>query len=83
MTPEAEIALAALAFTVLAAIAGLIWRASDQNSKVKHLEESYVAIHRRIDDLERQLIALDKTLAVLVDRASPPPSPRTRPPPTD
>lgn len=80
MTAEAEIALAALAFTVFCAIAGLIWRAATQNAKVTHLEASYVAIHRRIDDLEKALNKLELTLAVLVDRSSPAPSPRTRPP---
>jgi cell division protein FtsB len=69
MTPEAEIALAALAFTVFCAIAGLIWRASDQNSRVKHQEAAYVAIHRRIDDLEKSIAKLELTLAVLVDRS--------------
>ena len=73
MNPEAEIALAALAFTIFAALAGLIWRAATQNAKVEHLEASYVAIHRRIDDLEKSLTKLELTLAVLVDR-SPPPS---------
>jgi len=73
MTPEAEIAIAGLAFTIFCAIAGLIWRTAIQHAKVTHLEAAYIAIHRRIDDLEKSLAKLELTLAVLVDR-SPTPS---------
>lgn len=85
MTPEAEIVLSGLVFTVFCSIAGLIWRAALQHGKLTHLEAAYVAIHRRLDETKEQLIALDKTLAVLVDRGAPvpPPSPRSRAPNRD
>ena len=84
MSPEAEIALAALAFTVFCALAGLIWRAATQHAKVTHLEAAYVAIHRRLDELEKTVQDGLKSLELAMARAgldaAPPPSPRSRVP---
>jgi hypothetical protein len=84
MTPEAEIALAALAFTIFCAIASLIWRAAIQHAKQMHLEDSYVAIHSRLDGFRTDIQLLREALigsGIPINPAAlPPPSPRSRVP---
>jgi hypothetical protein len=82
MTPEAEIALAGLAFTVFCALAGLIWKAATQHAKQMHLEDSYVAIHSRLDGFRTDIQLLREALIgsgiPLTQVSLPPPSPRSR-----
>lgn len=83
MSPEAEIALAALAFTVFCALAGLIWKAAVQNTKVTQQEKTYVAIHKRLDEFGVELGQFKTDLLVAlalngIRMNDPAPSPRSR-----
>lgn len=85
MTPEAEIALAALAFTVFCALGTLIWRVAIAHGKQEHLEDSYVAIHSRLDGFRTEIQLLREALIgsgipLIPTALPPPPSPRSRVP---
>ncbi len=49
MTPEIAIGLCGLCVTIFGALGTLIWRMAIQHAKQEHLQDSYVAIHSRLD----------------------------------